>query len=289
MGSAGVSMTEEAVLFGAEKRLVGILTRPGEDVSGANRPAVVILNAGLVHRVGPNRLGVKLARDLANHSYLALRFDLSGIGDSPSRQDGMPFHQSALAETVEAMDRLSAMAGVQRFILTGICTGASVALGTALRDSRVAGAILINLRAADLGSEDLVSQRALHLSEARRIFGFHLPLDLIARRVGVGKSVRVVLDLLRDIPGRGRVAAQARLIQAKLRIPADRGVPLLMVCSRWDSAFRYRRLLFGEATAGGGEGITAETIEDADHTFSTLASQALLLGAIRRWLAQRRW
>ena len=41
-------MREEAILFGRTECLVGIVTDPSQ---GVNRHAIILLNAGLVHRV----------------------------------------------------------------------------------------------------------------------------------------------------------------------------------------------------------------------------------------------
>ena len=120
-------MREEAVLFGKTKSLVGIISEPMEITNSSPLPAVMILNAGLVHHVGPNRLYVKIARKLAGIGFTVLRFDFSGIGDSNVRGDHLPFQKSAINETQEAMDYLSTAKGVDRFILTGICSGAMAA------------------------------------------------------------------------------------------------------------------------------------------------------------------
>ena len=58
-------MTEEAVLFGTTQSLVGILSQPPREEAPRGLPAVILLNAGIVHRVGPNRLYVRMARELA--------------------------------------------------------------------------------------------------------------------------------------------------------------------------------------------------------------------------------
>ena len=50
---------------------------------GRSSVAVVLLNAGLIHRSGPFRLYTRLARKLAKSGYIVLRFDLPGIGDAP--------------------------------------------------------------------------------------------------------------------------------------------------------------------------------------------------------------
>jgi len=189
------------------------------------------------------------------------------------------------------MDELSACTGVQRFVLMGICTGASASFGTALVDSRVAGAALINLRTLRLGSEDRVSQRALHIAEARRVLGLRLPLDLVTRAVGVRKSISVALDLLRDVPRQNVLRAEIGRLREKIHLLTDRRVPLLFVCSPWDSALCYQRLLFASGTSAEEWAgmVTTEIIPAADHIFSTLTSQAHLLQVIGDWLGRAEW
>ena len=88
---------EEPVLLGKSGSLAGIITDPPAHAREASRPAVILLNAGLVHRVGPGRLYVRLSRRLAAHGFVVVRFDLSGIGDSPfstekgSRPSRLPY------------------------------------------------------------------------------------------------------------------------------------------------------------------------------------------------------
>lgn len=103
-------MKEKALLFGKTRSLVGVLTDPEHAESAAKRPGVIILNSGLLPKIGPNRLHVKIARRLAAAGFVAMRFDFSGIGDSLPRKDGMSFARSAIVETQEAMDLLATRA-----------------------------------------------------------------------------------------------------------------------------------------------------------------------------------
>ena len=76
-------MNESAIEFGPGQEISAILTEPEHRVSDV---AVVIVNAGLVHRVGPFRLHVILARELARSGFLAVRMDVSGLGYSKTRK-----------------------------------------------------------------------------------------------------------------------------------------------------------------------------------------------------------
>src|ERR1700761_1321277 len=115
-------LQQQVVMIGARKTLVGSVTQPVQ-YELDHRPAVVFLNSGIIHRAGHHRMYVVLARMLAEAGHYVLRFDLSGIGDSESRIDGLPPLEAALADVHEAVDWLVSR-GTRRIILVGLCSGA---------------------------------------------------------------------------------------------------------------------------------------------------------------------
>ncbi len=138
-------MTEEVVTFGCSQSLVGILTNPPLTTLRKLSPGIIILGAGATHRIGPNRLHVKIARFLGQLGFTTLRFDFSGIGDSSVRKDNLPYGKSAILETQEAMNFVQSAKGIQHFILLGICTGSNHSIMVAREDPRVRGIFLINV------------------------------------------------------------------------------------------------------------------------------------------------
>ncbi|MCP5329075.1 MAG: alpha/beta fold hydrolase [Sinobacteraceae bacterium] len=130
-------IAESVVLLGPRRSLVGIHTHPAGDSSGREDICVVIINAGIIHRVGPNRLHVELARALSAAGLSAVRLDLSGIGDSDSRADSLNPLDGALADIREALDTLVESGKVKRFILLGLCSGANHAAIRAADDERI--------------------------------------------------------------------------------------------------------------------------------------------------------
>ena len=123
-----MSLHERAVRFGAHGTLIGIVTPPPAGVTP--HTAFAFLNAGVVHRVGPNRMHVTAARRLAARGFLCVRFDLSGLGDSSSRRDATPVDHAVVLETTEVLSTLQREYGVGRFVLAGLCSGAvGVAVG----------------------------------------------------------------------------------------------------------------------------------------------------------------
>src|SRR5262245_46637148 len=97
-------MREEAIRFGARQELIGVVTAPDQPVESL--PAVLFLNAGLIHHVGPSRLYVRLARRLTALGFVTLRFDFSGIGDSGARTDALSIEQAFFADMRHAMNYL---------------------------------------------------------------------------------------------------------------------------------------------------------------------------------------
>jgi alpha-beta hydrolase superfamily lysophospholipase len=113
------AVVERIVALG-DVELFGIVTEPAGTPSGST---VILLNAGVMDHVGPARLWVDFARRWAADGVRVLRFDLSGLGDSPVR----PGQRPDLAYPPEAFDDLgavvTAMGGPGKVILTGLCSG----------------------------------------------------------------------------------------------------------------------------------------------------------------------
>lgn len=131
-------MREQAIQFGEGRRLVGVLTHP--DTPDRHRPAVIIPNTGIEHRVGPNRLHVQLCRAFADAGFAALRMDVSGMGDSrpPAAGGG-----DSVSDLRIALDELTRLGVAQRFLTIGLCSGGHDAHLLSLADPRVvAGAYL---------------------------------------------------------------------------------------------------------------------------------------------------
>ena len=114
---------DRAIMFGVEKSLIGIMTQPVPAPSGEH-PAIVILNTGIIYRIGHNRMYVALARTLAEAGYTVLRFDMSGIGDSDNRHERLAPLEANLTDIRHAIDWLTMTLGVRRVILVGLCSGA---------------------------------------------------------------------------------------------------------------------------------------------------------------------
>jgi pimeloyl-ACP methyl ester carboxylesterase len=135
---------ETTFLFGSGSALVGTLTQPHASSSSRHGFAILLFNAGVLPRIGPNRLNVRLARALASVGFPVLRFDLSGRGDSAPAHGMESFEQQAVAELRAALDVVAQRCGAQRFFIMGVCSGAENAYHAALVDERIVGISLMD-------------------------------------------------------------------------------------------------------------------------------------------------
>ncbi len=136
-------MTETPQQFGPEAALVGVLTQPAGS-GPAPGVAVLLFNAGVISRVGPHRMNVKLARALAAQGQVVLRFDLAGQGDSRYVATGGDFVEQGVLDLKAAMDHIETTLGIRRFALIGICSGAVSAYWASAADSRVAAVMMFD-------------------------------------------------------------------------------------------------------------------------------------------------
>lgn len=135
---------ERAVMFGRSGQLLGIWTEPKGPATGI---PVIILGAGILHRIGPSRVAVHLARALAARGHAVLRFDLSGIGDSgrppePALETAVTADIKDAIDLACARDKEGRWAGRVAFV--GFCSGADNALHAGSDDARVHAAIVFD-------------------------------------------------------------------------------------------------------------------------------------------------
>lgn len=133
-------MIETPILFGAQSNLFGVITQPAGGPSTSL--AFLTFNAGVIPRIGPHRLNVKLARALALEGETSLRFDLAGQGDSRSVHSQGDYMSQAMSDLRSAMDHLQHRHGIRRFALIGICSGAASGLAMAVADPRIVGVLM---------------------------------------------------------------------------------------------------------------------------------------------------
>jgi dienelactone hydrolase len=147
---AGVRISETPVVIEQPFGLMfGVLAEPLQTPRADI--GAVLLNAGAIRRIGPNRMWVRTARRWAARGVPSLRLDFDGLGDASG--DGERFGNLAelyvpelLEQTRAALDELERRCEVHRFVLVGHCSGAFWSFHGALRDERVVAAFMVNPR-----------------------------------------------------------------------------------------------------------------------------------------------
>jgi pimeloyl-ACP methyl ester carboxylesterase len=280
-------MNEATVTFGSSRSLIGIVTDPPAEVTSHFRHGVVLLNPGLVHRVGPGRIYVKIARALAARGFVVFRFDFSGIGDSSVRRDSVPFEKTAIEETRDAIDFLQGTRGIEHVTLLGGCSGAVIALQTAACDALVRQAVLINFPVAE-GEEKDASVERLNRAKAHYYLSFALFRPTSWRKLLTGKAdYRRIMHVLeaqvrRRLTRTGKPQANKSQFATELSSLAARGVSLVFVCSGGDP-------VVDDLQEAGGDQLRQlraqgaaflDIIPRSDHTFSAHADQERLLKTV---------
>jgi pimeloyl-ACP methyl ester carboxylesterase len=272
---------EEAVQFGGLRSLVGIVTSAAQ--GSEPKPAVILLNPGIVHRVAPGRIYVRIGRALAGQGFTVLRFDFSGIGDSSVRLDNLPFEESSVDEACAAMSFLQTTRDINRFILLGGCSGAAVSLETARFDRRVIAATLINFQARVDDEE-----QATYRNDGHYYWNFALASMASWRKLVTGQSNyrkigrALAQGIKRKFMDRKTPSASDQRFRTMLREAADRGVQLTFICSKGDPRLRDLREAGGDElkTLCAQGKVACDVIPRSDHTFSSLHDQERLIDAI---------
>jgi dienelactone hydrolase len=257
----------EVVLNFGQRQLIGILAVPDE--VDPRRPVVLIPNTGIEHRVGPSRLHVRLARAFARKGYVALRLDLSGMGDSPSDPDG-----DAVRDVQSAMDELQRQGYGGRFAAVGLCSGAHDAHRLALADKRIVAAAFLDGYAYRTPRFFLTYLKQ-RLADPERLLRF------LNRRLAAPNAARVDtedLDYFRQ-PERARMRADLAALMA-------RGVAL---CFVYTGQMQYVYNYAGQLTdafpeLGRYRAFDLYHLAHSDHTFSTPEMSADLKGRLLGWL-----
>jgi hypothetical protein len=271
------NMREEVVRFGSDEQLVGIVSQP----EAASQTAVTLLNAGVLHRVGPHRLHVLLARRLAELGFTALRLDLGGIGDSVASSDAATFRESAVADTRLALSGLAA----RRHVLFGICAGADNAIATALVDDRIAAIVLVDPYVYPTRRATL---RALHMKVTR--LG---PRETVRWGIGAARRrIRYRLERLRDRgkpepQPEGREAPPIGDYRMQLQALVERGVKIFAIYSGiHGTKYNHEDQLFELFPELRGK-VDRAFFPHANHTFTELGAQAELIAAVASWITAR--
>ncbi|MDB4933276.1 MAG: hypothetical protein JWP87_248 [Labilithrix sp.] len=298
--AAHSDVVERSVFVDPARHVFGVLTTPLSAASSGR--AVLLLNAGAIHHIGPNRLYVALARRWAAAGDHVLRLDISGIGESPTRAgevENMVYSPRALEDVGAAVAWLRKQPNVTSVWSVGLCSGAYHAMKGAVAGQDVSGIIAINpltffwtpdtpldFPAFRVVSEaDSYQRAALNPAKWKKLLLGQVPVRRALETVG-----RRMLGRMRD-----RVRDASRLLNmpwkddvgVELDILAKRNVAQRFVFAGGDPG---RQLLADQAGSAlvslrkKGR-VVIDEVHGPDHTFTPMWSHAPLARVLTAALA----
>jgi hypothetical protein len=273
---------ERALQIGPEKHLVGVLTRPASPRPGA-RP-LLLLNAGLMHHVGPVRLHVRLARHLAEHHGIAsLRVDGSGLGDSLVRRVRPEMEREIVEDVHLAVWALLAATGAPGCVAGGVCAASDNAFRAALPCESIAGLLQIDGWAHPTAK--FRRTRALLLAQ-RSASPQRWRNRLVRLQEGLQSKPEVESPWDAFHPESRPFPSPEWVAEGYAKLVA-RGVRFLAIFSgqaepyyNYEGQLRdcYEAVPFGDL-------LEERRVQEADHLFKTRALQEGLIASCARWLA----
>lgn len=286
--------TDEALLFG--QGLFGVLTHPE---TRAATPIVVFLNSGYDHHSGWAYQWARAAQALAADGISSLRFDMANIGDSAARTgaaEQVLYGEGQQADIAAAIDMLAAR-GESSVVLVGRCSGAFAAFHAAVKDTRIAGTVVINpLRMVWDPDEDVeVAIRIGPRSMAdyrQRVLSGKILKRLLAGDVhvlgaikGLGTQfIRRIRQLVAPVMGsRSKTTRLRRQFRGMMETISGRGTAMRFVCSERDASLEQMAFYFGGDFRGLKRFPVASltTVPNADHNMTPQAAHDIVVDVIR--------
>jgi exosortase A-associated hydrolase 1/exosortase A-associated hydrolase 2 len=249
--------------------LLGIVSLPGEATMVDTGMIVVV--GGPQYRAGSHRQFVLLARAVAEAGYPVLRFDYRGMGDSSG--DLRDFEQVTpdLAQAIDAFQK--DQPALRRFVIWGLCDGASAALLylDARADPRIAGLCLAN---PWVRSEATLAKTQVKHYYTQRLRQPEFWKKLLSGKVALaslgqlGRAVRIALARQSAAPAQQALPYQERMARAWHRF---QGATLLLLSGEDLTAKEFlEHIRHAPAWQGALQkpGVVRQDEPQADHTFS---------------------
>lgn len=270
-------MTETVARFGPANGLIGIVTAP--DAPGGCDFACLLMNAGVIHRIGPHRLNVKIARALASDGITSVRMDLSGLGDSEIARTDKDFWEQAVVDLQAAMDYIQGACGIRKFVVLGICSGAVNGYSLAKIDPRVVGLLMFDGFAYPTWKTKVI-RRWTRLRK--------LPFSTVVAGV-----VSTAKRWLGSLAGTGKSAAQASSpsfhptkdeFASAMDAFVARGIAVFLAYSHTLEQHNFARQLYDTYPRRAFmKRVRYEYVPDIDHAFTTVEAQRKFISKVRDW------
>jgi pimeloyl-ACP methyl ester carboxylesterase len=286
MAYSEYALNEQVIYNVGSRRLFAVITTPVSSPRAFEMTCVILLNAGAIHRIGPNRIYVKLSRRLASEGIMTCRVDLSGQGDSPFTTSGSCLSNVHLEDMRCIMDYIESEKAVSHFILAGICSGADNALCVAISDPRVQSLILIN---GGFLPDDILKayQRQVQLRSVLRYYLKNMCYLKCWKRFVTGQSshVRSIIELWKGnkaLCSKSDVREKPEDIEYKWAQLIKRKVSIYLIFAEGSTSLDLFNVVFHKKVRKLiRSGVMVKTIiSSADHVFTPIAKQEELIRRI---------
>jgi pimeloyl-ACP methyl ester carboxylesterase len=284
--AAGAVHESALTLRGEHGELYAVASRPASGTPSST--AIVFLGGGALPHPGPSRNWVEIGRRWAARGIPSVRLDLGGIGESDGDDPELLTNVSFSApwrarEARTILDQLVERGIATRFILGGLCSGANVAMQTALLDDRVDGILLLNMFAFEF-TEALVAERGRRLQIEQGLPGARarqLDRDLLVAAMNYVRPDRA-WRLLRRAEERAELV-RARTTFDRLR---DRRVQTLLLLGRYEpmTAQFERHGMFDQLDRW--PNLTLERLSTRDHMLRDLSIQREVMTTVDRLIGR---
>jgi hypothetical protein len=267
------NVNEQAIVFGKHEHLLGVVSI-ADATKQQHKTAMILITAGMLHNVGPYRLYVDIARQLAQQGISSLRFDISGIGDSLGVGSAGKSIERAAAEASEAMDYLQKQHGIERFIVFGLCSGADDSIQAALDDERVSGVITLD----GLGYKTLQFRIRHALLLAKKMLRIEKWLNKFTALRGGTTAAPASLAMGSDVREYPETVEQA---SRELQQLVDRGTQLHFIYTGGTYYYNYAKQFYDMLPGVNWKGTeSSQYFPQMDHVVSLCEDRRLLVGHI---------
>jgi len=275
---------ESLVQFGENGELNGIVTHPRDEKT--SQIGVILLNAGFLHKVGPNRIYVKIARGLSSiENCTVLRFDFSGIGDSPSSSSNQSHKNRKSSEIQASIDFICEKYNVPNIILIGFCSGADAAFDFLGKDNRTKGTILINGYLVDDDRIGEVYENARQNLQ-KRYYSSSIFKYKRLKRLFTGKSnYKAIIDFF--APKKSKRIEKNEGFKKWIEIKKNSAnINICIILSSGSVSYDIYKLYLEKEMKKSVDPpkLEVEIIHNTDHLFTLTTTQNLLLNKIYRFI-----
>jgi alpha-beta hydrolase superfamily lysophospholipase len=294
---------ESVLRINAEGTLLfGVLSEPEQ--AGPRGAVLLLPNTGAVHHVGGHRLYVMLARRLAAQGHRVIRFDLSGLGESPAR----PGEPPDVVYGRRAVDDLAAAVAAARMkwpdtvpMVLGLCAGAYHGLRLAVREAAVSQCFVVNPLiyhwhdGMSLEAHEPLMQSAYYrakwrdLESWRRLLSGKSDMRMLKRVVGA-RLIKALQDALARARGDTPTAAAPDDLNRDLLSAATQGARMQFIFSAgepgWTALQAQGARVLTQLQRNGQ--LRVHHLDRADHTLTTASARERFIDLVTQLLSPER-